>query len=137
MNLKAQTALFAGLVLIMLVGCRTGTILDIRDAGIPAAVGQNMTMDDVAKGIMAAGSKHNWTMAIQTQGHIVGTLALRRHTAVVDIFYSTSSYSILYKDSSNLKYDATRKTIHANYTSWIRNLDVAIQKELGGSRKPD
>ncbi len=137
MNPKPHALLFAGLVLIMLVGCRTGTILDIRDAGIPAAVGQSMTMDDVAKGIMAAGSKHNWTMAIQTQGHIVGTLALRRHTAVVDIFYSTSSYSILYKDSSNLKYDATRKTIHSNYTSWIRNLDVAIQKELGGSGKPN
>jgi len=137
MNPKPHALLFAGLVLIMLVGCRSGSILDIRDAGIPAAVGQSMTMDDVAKGIIAAGSKHGWTMAIQTQGHIVGTLVLRRHTAVVDIFYSTSSYSILYKDSTNLKYDATRKTIHGNYTSWIRNLHDAIQKELGGLRKPD
>ena len=137
MTTKLHTILFAGLVLIMLVGCRTGSILDIRDAGIPAAPGQNVTMDDVAARIMTAGSKHGWTMAIQTQGHIVGTLALRRHTAVVDIFYSTSSYSILYKDSSNLKYDATRKTIHANYTSWIRNLHDAIQKELGGPRKAD
>jgi hypothetical protein len=121
----------------MLVGCRTGSVLDIRDAGVPVAVGQTVTMDDVAKGIMAAGSKHSWTMAIQTQGHIVGTLVLRRHTAVVDIFYSTNSYSILYKDSSNLKYDPTRKTIHSNYTSWIRNLHDAIQKELGGTGKPD
>jgi len=137
MNTKAQAVLFAGLVLLMLAGCRTGTILDIRDAGVPASVGQNITMDAVAQGIMSAGSKHNWTMAVQTQGHIVGTLALRRHTAVVDIFYSTKSYSILYKDSTNLKYDATRKTIHANYTSWIRNLHEAIQKELGGSGQPD
>ena len=137
MNLKSHTALFAGLILIMLAGCRTGSVLDIRDAGIPTAVGQHLTMDEVATGILAAGSKHGWTMAIQTQGHIVGTLVLRRHTAVVDIFYSTNSYSILYKDSSNLKYDPTRKTIHANYSSWISNLNDAIQKELGAAKKPD
>lgn len=136
MHPKTHTVLLAGLILIILAGCRTGSILDIRDAGIPAAVGQNRTLDDVAKGIMAAGLKHGWTMAIQTQGHIVGTLVLRRHTAVIDVFYSTNSYSILYKDSSNLNYDPTRKTIHANYTSWIRNLHEAIQKELGGSGKP-
>ena len=94
-------------------------------------------MDDVAKGIMAAGVTHGWTMTVQTQGHMVGTLVLRSHTAVVDIFYSNSAYSILYKDSSNLKYDAARKTIHSNYSSWIRNLHEAIQKELGGAGKPD
>ncbi|MDH5668319.1 MAG: hypothetical protein OEY86_09940 [Nitrospira sp.] len=137
MNRTAQAALFAGLVLIMSAGCKTGTILDIRDAGVPATIGQNLAMDDVAQGIISAGSKLNWTMAVQTQGHIVGTLAIRRHTAVIDIFYSTNSYSILYKDSSNLKYDANRKTIHPNYTSWIRNLHAAIQKELGGAGKPD
>ena len=76
MKHTAQSVFLAGLVLIMLLGCRTGSILDIRDAGIPAAVGQNLTMDDVAKGILAAGAKHGWTMAIQTQGHIVGTLVL-------------------------------------------------------------
>ena len=137
MKHTAQSVFLAGLVLIMLLGCRTGSILDIRDAGIPAAVGENLTMDDVAKGILAAGAKHGWTMAIQTQGHIVGTLVLRSHTAVVDVFYSTSSYSILYKDSTNLKYDATRKTIHANYSSWVRNLHVAIQKEFGRAGNPD
>jgi len=137
MTLKSHTALFAVLILMILVGCRTGSVLDIRDAGIPAAVGQHLAMDEVATGILAAGSKLGWTLAIQTQGHIVGTMVLRRHTAVVDIFYSTNSYSILYKDSSNLKYDPTRKTIHANYTGWIRNLHDAIQKELGTAKKPD
>jgi len=137
MHPTVQAALFAVLLLIIVAGCRTGSVLDIRDAGVPSAAGHTVTMDDVAKGIMSAGSKHGWTMAIQTQGHIVGTLVLRRHTAVVDIFYSTNSYSILYKDSSNLNYDPTRKTIHSNYTSWIKNLHDAIQKELGSAVKPN
>ena len=137
MNFKIHMVLLTGFVLVVAGGCKTGTILDIRDAGVPTAVGHNVAMDDVAQGILSAGSKLGWTMAVQTQGHIVGTLVIRRHTAVVDIFYSTSSYSILYKDSSNLKYDATRKSIHPNYTSWIRNLHTAIQKELGGAGKPE
>ena len=132
-----QSILFTGLALLILVGCRTGAIVDIKDAAIPAAVGQNLTIDQVAKGIVAAGAKHGWAMTIQTQGHIVGTLILRGHTAVVDIFYSANSYSILYKDSSNLKYDAASKTIHANYSSWVRNLHVAIQREFGGAGKPN
>lgn len=137
MKRTARSVLLAGLVLIVLAGCRSGAILDIRDAGIPATVGQTMTMDDIAKGILAAGSKHGWTMAIQTQGHIVGTLILRKHTAIVDVFYSTTSYSILYKDSTNLKYDPATKTIHANYSSWVRNLHTAIQQELRGAGKTD
>lgn len=136
-NHKIESALLAGLVLLILVGCRTSPIMDIKDAAVPAAVGQKLTMDEVAKGIVAAGAKHGWAMKIESPGHIVGTLLIRSHMAVVDIPYSESSYSILYKDSSNLKYDADGKTIHANYSGWVRNLHVAIQREFGGAGKPN
>lgn len=137
MKQQMESILFAGLVLLILVGCRTSPIMDIKDAAVPAAVGQKLTMDEVAKGIVAAGAKHGWAMKIESPGHIVGTLLIRNHMAVVDIPYGTSSYSIIYKDSSNLKYDADSKTIHANYSSWVRNLHVAIQREFGGAGKPN
>jgi hypothetical protein len=111
--------------------------MEIRDAAIPAAVGQNLTMDQVAKGIVAAGAKHGWAMKTERPGHIVGTLLIRSHMAVVDIPYTASSYSIIYKDSSNLNYDAGSKKIHANYSSWVRNLHVSIQREFGGAGKPN
>jgi hypothetical protein len=136
-NRKVGSILFIGLSLIILVGCRTSALMEIRDAAIPAAVGQNLTMDQVAKGIVAAGAKHGWAMKTERPGHIVGTLLIRSHMAVVDIPYTASSYSIIYKDSSNLNYDAGSKKIHANYSSWVRNLHVAIQREFGGAGKPN
>ena len=137
MKQKMGFVLLAGLTLLILAGCRTNQITDIKDAAVPVAIGQKLTMDEVAKGIVAAGAKHGWAMKIESPGHIVGTLLIRSHTAVVDIPYTTSSYSIIYKDSTNLNYDAGSKKIHANYSSWVRNLHVAIQREFGGAGKPN
>ena len=54
----------------------------------------------------------------------------RDHRAVVDVRYDTKTYSIKYKDSSNLQYDGT--SIHKNYNGWIQNLDNAIRARLTG-----
>ena len=48
--------------------------------------------------------------------------------AKVDINYNTKTYSITYKDSSDLDYDGTK--IHKNYNGWIQNLDNAIKVQL-------
>ena len=61
-------------------------------------------------------------------GHVLGRLALRTHVAVVDIDYTDRTYSIRYKDSTNLDYNGT--TIHRNYNGWIENLDKAIKAQL-------
>jgi hypothetical protein len=61
-------------------------------------------------------------------GLIEGTLLLRTHMAKVNIKYDTSSYSITYKESSNLDYDGTN--IHKNYNGWIQNLDKGIRSQL-------
>ena len=44
------------------------------------------------------------------------------------VVYDTKSYSIKYKDSSNLNYDG--KSIHKNYNGWVENLDKAIRSNL-------
>lgn len=61
-------------------------------------------------------------------GVLEGTLNLRSHMAKIEIQYNNNSYSILYKDSSNLNYDGTK--IHSNYNGWIQNLQKAIQVQL-------
>jgi hypothetical protein len=52
---------------------------------------------------------------------------------VVSIPYTAKNYSILYKDSTNLKYDASAQTIHENYASWIQRLDGAIRTRLAAA----
>ena len=57
-----------------------------------------------------------------------GRIALRTHTAAIDVEHTTKSYTIKYRDSQNL--DARDGMIHRNYNGWIQNLDKAIRSEL-------
>jgi hypothetical protein len=102
----------------------------VKDAPIQTASGKEATMGEVQKAIIGAGAALDWQMAVVKPGEIVGTLNVRSHQAVVSIPYTTKNYSILYKDSNNLKYDAKNQTIHANYLSWIQRLDNAIRSRL-------
>jgi hypothetical protein len=122
------------LVLIGVVGCRGGgQIYQVKDAPIQTASGKELSMDDVRKEIVAAGVAAGWQMLAPTPGEIVGTLNIRSHQAVVSIPYTAKSYSILYKDSKNLKYDEAGQTIHENYAGWIQRLDGAIRSRLAAA----
>jgi hypothetical protein len=121
----------ACLVVAVVAGCRGGgQIYNVKDAPIQTATGKEPNMEDVQKAIIQAGAGLGWTMAVVKQGEIMGTLNVRSHQAVVTIPYTTKKYSILYKDSSNLKYNAEKQTIHENYTAWIQRLDGAIRSRL-------
>jgi hypothetical protein len=135
---RVSARLAVCLVLIGLMGCRAGApIYDIKGTAIPNSIDGSMPLADITKSITMAAAKHGWEMRVDKPGSIVATLHLREHEAVVDIIYDTSSYSILYRSSQNLQYDEKNRTIHKNYNSWIRNLNVSIQRELGGVGKPN
>ena len=126
-----STITISCLVLVAVMGCRGGgQIYQVKDAPIQTATGKEPTMDDVQKGIIAAGVGLGWQMQIAKPGEIVGTLNVRSHQAVVSIPYTTKQYSILYKDSNKLNYNADKQTIHANYSGWIQRLDGAIRSRL-------
>jgi hypothetical protein len=114
-----------------MAGCRGGgQIYSVKDAPIQTATGKEPSLEDVQKAIITAGVGLGWQMAISKPGEIVATLNVRSHQAVVTIPYTTKTYSILYKDSNNLKYDAGKQTIHDNYTGWVQRLDGAIRSRL-------
>ena len=131
MKLMRSSVLVIGLVFLAAIGCRGGgQIYNIQNAPITTASGKAVTLDQVAKAIIEAGTERKWSMAVVKPGLIVVTLNVRSHQAVVDIAYTTKNYSITYKDSTNLKYDAKQNTIHENYRSWIQYLDNAIKSRL-------
>ena len=126
------------LALVALGGCRAGApIYDIKETAIPISADRSLSLNEVTKAITAAAAKNGWEMRVEKPGLIVATLHLREHEAVVNIPYDTNSYSIIYISSQNLQYDEKNRTIHKNYNSWIRNLNVSIQRELGGAGKPN
>jgi hypothetical protein len=108
-------------------------VYQVKDAPVQTASGKELAMDEVRKEIIAAGVAAGWQMIATKPGEIVGTLNIRSHQAVVSIPYTAKNYSILYKDSTNLKYDATAQTIHENYASWIQRLDGAIRSRLAAA----
>lgn len=87
-----------------------------------------VSMEDVQKAIARAGVGLGLEMKPVEPGLILGTLHLCTHMAMVDIKYDTKTYSITYKDSTNLDYNG--HDIHKNYNSWIQNLDNGIRSPL-------
>jgi hypothetical protein len=111
---------------LLVVGCRIAPVYDIQQA--PVVTPRPATMADIERSIRVAGASLGWQMVARGPGAMEGTLMLREHRAVVDIKYDTKSYSIKYKDSSNLQYDGS--SIHKNYNGWVQNLDTAIRASL-------
>jgi hypothetical protein len=126
MNVKVFAAIAAAALL--LVGCRTVPIHNVKDVPVNVPAGQTATLATVEQAIVRAGNSLGWQMKVEKPGLIVGTLNLRTHTAVVDIPFTTSSFSILYKNSVNLEQKGD--TIHSNYNGWVQNLDQAIRRQL-------
>lgn len=110
-------------------GCRTAPIQNIEMAPIVSTSQQARSMETVKNAIIKAGYSLGWQMGDIAPGHLVGTLNVRSHQAIVDITYTPGNYSINYKDSTNLKHKGN--IIHSNYNAWIKNLSGAINRELG------
>ena len=123
--------LVACLAVAIVTGCRgAGQIYNVKEAPIATSTGKELTLDQVGKAIMDAGIGLRWIMVVTKPGQIVATQNARSHTAIVDIAYDTKTYSMTYKDSVNLNYNAEKQTIHEAYSGWIRNLDNAIKGRL-------
>lgn len=109
-------------------GCRTAQIYNINNATITPPSEKVLTAKNVEEAIVRAGTALGWKMKPDSEGHILGTLALRTHVAIVDINYTPKTYSITYKDSTNLKHSGNN--IHSNYNGWIQNLEKGINNQI-------
>jgi hypothetical protein len=117
------------LLAMLVAACAPAPVKNVSDTPVRSNKA-NVTEADVAGAIKRAGAALGWAVLDDGRGKMTATLRLRTHTAVVEIPYDAAKYSIRYKDSQDLRYDAEKGTIHKNYNSWIQNLDSAIQREL-------
>jgi len=131
MKMRNIKSAFAIVGIVLCLGASTAgwgaqPIQNVNDAAIVSA--NPVQAAQVKSAIMVAGTSLGWQMTEVRPGLIQGTLNLRKHTAVVDIPYSTTKYSIVYKSSVNL--DERDGQIHKNYNSWVQNLSKKIGTEL-------
>jgi hypothetical protein len=125
MNRRLMVAIVA---LTVLGACRTAPIYNVNEAPVPVVAQKQATMDDVKGAILRAGARLGWQMTETGPRVINSRIALRAHTANADVKYTTKTYSIVYRDSTNL--EATSGQIHKNYNGWVENLDREIRVEL-------
>lgn len=111
-------------------------IVDYPNSSITTRPGSTLTVDQVKNAITAAAQSRNWQISpgpasesLQAVLHVRG-----KHTVVVDITYTTQSYSISYQTSTNMKYSITPDTnvrvIHPFYNRWVSDLRESIRLEL-------
>ena len=114
-----------------LAGCNTQPIQNVDQTAIVNASGKSLTRDQVRGAIVRAGGALGWQMADEGPGKLVGTINLRKHTAVIEIPYSASGYAIKYRSSVEL--NEANGQIHKNYNGWIQNLQRGITAQLAAS----
>jgi len=116
------------IVLVLLTtGCNTQPIKD--NLSSPISLG---SYEKAEKAILQALAPL-WRGHIQSKGHIIASRSMRNylsfnassHLAKVDIFFDAKSYTIKYKNSSNLKYDG--ENIHKTYNKWVIELNRAVE----------
>ena len=124
---RKGASLFTGLLVVLLAAC-SSTLFEIRDNPIETGTNASVSMDQVGDAIMEGGKGLGWKMAAVKKGEISGTYSNAKQSATVAIPYTTKTYSILYKNSSNFKYNGTK--IHKRYNELVSGLDAAIRREL-------
>lgn len=116
---------------LLVTACQTVPIQNVTDAPVATPTGKHLSASQVRSAIMTAGTALGWRVTDEGPGRLQGALNLRGHTAVVEIPYSATKYSIVYKSSENL--EASGGNIHKNYNGWVQNLDRQIRTELARS----
>lgn len=116
----------AGVAAALLLGaCQNQPISNVVDA--PLGAPEGVTLDQVRQAIMFAGNKRGWTMRQEVPGRITATHQRSGHMAIVDVLYTTTTFSIVYYQSSELHYNSKEQSIHPTYNRWVEFLAQDIQ----------
>ena len=97
--------------------------------------GCELSNEDVLSGITAGLFGRGWFITENdSEGNLVAQVIVRgKHTLVVDIAYTNTTYDITYKSSNKLKYkigsDGSAR-IHRNANSWMNNILIDITEQL-------
>ena len=139
MNMRFLLLLLTG-VIVFSVGCiRSTSNVATPTGGATAAVVQdNFTIKDMREAIHYGCLEKNWKATDINANTIEATITVRnKHTVVVTIPYTATTYSINYKDSVNMNYkphsDGTF-SINRSYNNWVNNLDNAIRTNIAKKR---
>ena len=113
----------------------TVPLINLENQAISASSGKPLSLADVARALRQAAPLRGWTIEEIGPGKALATLVVRnKHTIKVDISYTESTISFIYRDSDNMKYSKNSEgnpVIHPFYLKWVQNLVTDVRVELG------
>ena len=110
---------------------RRKAIYNVVDASFTTSSGQELTVQQVGEAIKDAAWKRDWNTTPESDTSIEARILVNgRHVAIVRISYTTTSFSIQYRDSEVLLYEKEDGKIHKNYNKWIIQLEEEIIHQL-------
>ena len=134
LKLKSRKNLFMQLAFVLLttmvmMGCRSNVLYQVPPIATPSGMGS----DQVAKEIERTLIERNWMIVNSEPGLITSQLNVRTHSLMIDINYDETNIKVKYKSSTNLRYskdDDGTEYIHKKYTSWMKNIEKDLHKNL-------
>lgn len=111
---------------------RTAPLVNVENEALPAGakVGQ------VEAAVLQSLNSRGWTIMSRKGGVIDAQYARSgksEFSATIQVTYSATAFSIIYKDSTGLNYDPAKNKIHANYAKWIANLKLDITRMVSNA----
>jgi hypothetical protein len=109
-----------------------GSVAIINHEAVPAstASGKPASAEQIRTAMQAAGGPRGWQITPAGNGKALAVLNVRgKHSVTADVAYGAGQYSVKYRDSTNMNYDAGAGTIHPKYNMWVQTLidDTRIQ----------
>jgi hypothetical protein len=95
---------------------------------VTGLVPQGLTKEQVRRDIGDACQSRDMTYKDISDNEIEAVLSKGKMFVVMTIRYDATQYTIIYKDSQNLK--AKKGKVHGKYLNWVKNLNKSIQNEL-------
>jgi|SRR5579859_1104173 len=137
MNTRAhgRNSLFLILLaaLSLIAGCVPNTMRDIQGVAVERYDSKPVTMTDMEHAIRLAAFQEGWQKAdLVEPGHMVVTKVDEdgKRSMVVDVFFTTSQFSIKYKESRGYNYNAESHRIDHHYLSMTDDLRDRIRDTL-------
>ena len=127
---KPGILLLALFLVLPLAACRQAHLSNFFDLPVTGVRSGSLTKEQVKSVILAACKARGWAAGETEPGLISATFTSRVHTAQIEIPYTSAKYSIIYKNSNNLKYNAQKQTIHKWYNKWVSDLRREIDDGL-------
>jgi hypothetical protein len=130
--MKILRLLAAVLAFVALNAHARGSVPIINHDAVPAitASGKPASAEQIRAAMQAAGAQRGWQITPAGNGKALAFLNVRnQHSISADITYASGQYSIKYRDSTNMNYEAGTNVIHPKYNMWVQTLinDTRIQ----------